>query len=1250
MSLKNISTFCFFFSFAACTAKHPGENKKLEMNVSLPKIASEKFAAAGPTYVPFHIGVRLSSSVTDPVTGQLKFDEAIRVTADVAQELVVPLERINVAGSVALLILEPGDTAEAYCERKLTTGQPHTQVYASSTIAQQTISESTESVDVVFETLKPVRFAKVAIDGLSNDGEQRLIDVRTGLELHDPCTRKPLVYKFMANSFFNVPQSSEMKFALRNARGLVFPLELDADKPNFLKVSDNRIVLANDDDFDGDSISNANELIAGTDPLGTSVVAPTTTVAGLPVAVLTPSSNATENNLTSLSFEIGGAHVEQYTYLLLNEPSVSPSCPLTETSYTANAWSPASVPLSISNWPISNGFYTLCVISKNSAGVVQSSLSPSSYSWIRDTTAPSSSDIISSTGIPSGTHNSASVSGILLSGPNFVSVSAFIGSVGSDCNNAGSYPLTFVSKATPLSFNSMLEGSAVLCAKIRDVAGNESVGFSVGGGWTVDALTTPVFSLVISNSPGTVNYSATGSFTLTLSNTGGETATGINFNAPSTSWSYNGGTCGASLAGGASCTKIVDYLFNADGTPSFNVTVNANGGASANQNLVATESSTAVSVVPFFDGSGLPMAPKFNQLVVLPSDPFSATTLCSASTSGKYGQCANGGMWRKIPTNESSCANLTLSESAPGNWLNWRCKVVSGSATFYSVGLRDETRLADLIDVSNAPTSYSWKTKTVSISKNGRAIHHSPATAWWDDNDLAPLPNSSSATQTLNTADKIFVQNSNVSSSKGYYLAQDGIGIVVMPGFSMKFSAINTFNNCSLSGNTTAITTRCGLFTDKKFHWIEGEFDSDAADTGLAYHFLGNGAHRSLFRYASFVRGTDYAQALHCYGCKGLLMQRSRMAHTEEGFVGDYQGANASSHILITESIFSGIENSAVGFFGHSSYPGTDNGVTRSVIVGSGANAVNTGGAGVNTHNAPNTYAHLITMAQMNTRGFYYSQSNYVSASQVLALSNSGRLFVVDTSSGSPNHLRFAQIMSWLHGTPDATNYVFQLDAAGTSLTANLSGNLWHNHAGTYAAYTPDYNAFSNSAGGGSGWTQTNLATSVAGSIVGQASSDSVASGVTFTYSPSMILARFENPFRAILKDALITSTSIPSKGTCTGGTCRLFDYRIKNSDSEVRNKLGTFTPGAACPASLSDAAYSTQGVSNKYLYNAAEVLFDGNGDEDGLCESNEECIYQPNVGAYLGEGSMHSSACVFTDGANFQNIKMYGYATNGAP
>jgi hypothetical protein len=74
---------------------------------------------------------------------------------------------------------------------------------------------------------------------------------------------------------------------------------------------------------------------------------------------------------------------------------------------------------------------------------------------------------------------------------------------------------------------------------------------------------------------------------------------------------------------------------------------------------------------------------------------------------------------------------------------------------------------------------------------------------------------------------------------------------------------------------------------------------------------------------------------------------------------------------------------------------------------------------------------------------------------------------------------------------------------------------------------------------------------------------------------------------------------------------------------------------------------WSTNLCTTTYLQNAYEIFEDGIGNDNGLCESNESCIYTPNIGAYQGEGSLQAISSSFTNG-NITNVKLYQYVTNG--
>lgn len=80
----------------------------------------------------------------------------------------------------------------------------------------------------------------------------------------------------------------------------------------------------------------------------------------------------------------------------------------------------------------------------------------------------------------------------------------------------------------------------------------------------------------------------------------------------------------------------------------------------------------------------------------------------------------------------------------------------------------------------------------------------------------------------------------------------------------------------------------------------------------------------------------------------------------------------------------------------------------------------------------------------------------------------------------------------------------------------------------------------------------------------------------------------------------------------------------------------------AAKSASLSGSGTSTRLVSLGYCTPGS------GGNENGLCESGETCVYQPNFGAYAGEGAL-IGPCHYDDrGGPVTAVTLYAHETNG--
>jgi hypothetical protein len=151
----------------------------------------------------------------------------------------------------------------------------------------------------------------------------------------------------------------------------------------------------------------------------------------------------------------------------------------------------------------------------------------------------------------------------------------------------------------------------------------------------------------------------------------------------------------------------------------------------------------------------------------------------------------------------------------------------------------------------------------------------------------------------------------------------------------------------------------------------------------------------------------------------------------------------------------------------------------------------------------------------------------------------------------------------------------------------------------------------------------------------------------------------------AAVADAEVTDAApsevdaTPARGRCIGtNTCQLWDFGLSAADTLLRERLPlpdgddvvlhTWSAAAAGPCGViaGGATWTGTACQSTFLRGAIELLEDGAGDDDGLCESNEACLYLPNLGAYQGDGPL-VSAGAFVDG-QLTGITLLRRATNG--
>ncbi|HMZ61942.1 MAG TPA: hypothetical protein PL048_24435, partial [Leptospiraceae bacterium] len=136
-------------------------------------------------------------------------------------------------------------------------------------------------------------------------------------------------------------------------------------------------------------------------------------------------------------------------------------------------------------------------------------------------------------------------------------------------------------------------------------------------------------------------------------------------------------------------------------------------------------------------------------------------------------------------------------------------------------------------------------------------------------------------------------------------------------------------------------------------------------------------------------------------------------------------------------------------------------------------------------------------------------------------------------------------------------------------------------------------------------------------------------------------------------------------RGNCLAGNCTLYSFDMFSSETVFRGIN-------ACPESLPQPSlehkWESAGAANdsdcklKFpgsyfvaagdcrslaLRNAVELIGDSVGNENGICEKYENCIYSPNLGAYQGHGSIVPAASC-TSNISSAGINMYQFQING--
>jgi len=613
------------------------------------------------------------------------------------------------------------------------------------------------------------------------------------------------------------------------------------------------------------------------------------------------------------------------------------------------------------------------------------------------------------------------------------------------------------------------------------------------------------------------------------------------------------------------------------------------------------------------------------------TSPVNATgATCTGSEAGFYNSCIHAGEFRKVDIpNITSCDGITASDSLSA--FNWKCIVASdNSVSVISTGLRNDKGLTDLIDFTS---SGSFKNNAVTILLNGNSLLTSATGKWWNNSI------------TINDSGGV------LSSSKTIYLITSGSNIAV----DYRMNSVDSVALIAKPGVIKSTTATQMVTIGNNFLWVEGAFNNQS---GSNPNYLINGPTKfSMFRKLSLTgNGNTVAINVNLASNIGSIFQTVKISNVNKGYNANALGSifnqisisNSSSNSFdVTQSdmiIINAIVSSGATFGISSTSSGYSNNLylnTTALNFGTTAIILAPGGGSLNR----TTYMNLLA-----------GNSN-------AGITNSGTQFTkyINTISAE-NGTQYSD-----SSTPATSDSLFYgiLKVAGNVCSALAS--------------SPGLGASCNKLNGSETNPATVLFSSVSSSFVGQVTNtDSQNSSNTNGLSSGVPTdwLNFSNFYRNFGTNGTFNAAI---RSNC-GANCRIWDWSLNATDTVARNvnscpngstfdthqwSDGSASSQAYCDANYKGSVLNGTACITTFLRNAVEIFGDGVGNENGICESGEECLYTPNIGAYQGHSSdstnpsklvkadttssTNSNNCSdITTGGTIINVKLWKYDTNG--
>lgn len=743
-----------------------------------------------------------------------------------------------------------------------------------------------------------------------------------------------------------------------------------------------------------------------------------------------------------------------------------------------------------------------------------------------------------------------------------------------------------------------------------------------GGGAVVVQGDVNVSLNLVSDLNSNVEFGATDSTDITITNDDENPIENLAANIEG-AFSVTGTTCTSSLAPGESCTFTVEFTSVGATTVTEDLEITFDGGSATMQLSATGSAATDLVLTPVYSGNS-------NWMDYIKNDESNkdwysqSNDACDGTENGIYSLCIHGGeKFQLTLTGVDSCNGLSATDALGA--FNWECKLVSSVATIFSQGLKHGKGLADLIDF----TSNVWLDNSITVTRtqgNDTYTAASTTTTKWHSNLITGAAIDAANSVSLTSSGTIYTIDSDTSTRSLSISGVDKVAVVVKKGAELT----DALNSDGLVN-----------FTNSNFGWVEGSFNGNNASAEMIE------IDDSRFTRVHNVNGRETISAtIYISGSTawGNMIYNFR-AH-EDGNSDEIVWIGYGPHHNIFHKLYLHGAQAYGGFLFWGGSGNRDNTVSEAVISGGETAALKSDGS---AECSRNTFSHF-TIANYNAAAINFNSNCDDLTFNNFLLSNNATNIAMQSDA---TDAKWANI-AIANGGTEAINLT---TSTGHVFTENL---LIGNNGASGCTATPGAGLDSNC--DQEGTSNHNLITGLdlSASYFGKVyipDTVNAETNYTATYNAITDFFNFENSFRAWGMTGSYTPDAA-QRGNCSGtDTCHIWDFSLNSNDTQVLNRTNDgqnanedFVAGAACPAAVhgNKALVDQQTAPNTFLLNANEILFDSLGDDDGLCESHEACIYSPNFGAYQGSGDYKAAGtCNFTDGTVI-GVQMYAYPKNG--